>query len=36
MGIALNESAIDMSQYSYLYYKFGIDSVDDAISGAAH
>ena len=35
MGIALNESAIDMSQYSYLYYKFGIDSVDDAISGAA-
>ena len=35
MGIALNESAIDMSQYSYLYYKFGIDAVDDAVSSAA-
>ncbi len=35
VGIALNSAAMDISQYSYLYYKFGLDSVDDAVSGAA-
>ncbi len=35
MGIALNSAATDISQYSYLYYKFGLDAVGDAASGAA-
>ena len=35
MSIALNSAATDISQYSYLYYKFGIDSVDNAASNAA-
>lgn len=35
MSIALNGAATDISQYSYLYYKFGLDSVDDATSSAA-